>query len=403
MGDKLSLTIIATGFSGEKREKLDGNEGLKKMDLYAKESGKTTVAKPKEHLPAGLTNRPVLLNRNLKRANETENPITDTLHPTTSMTDEQKVAPTPIEPVIKHNLEEEKTDFMAYKVEDTDDQMNAIIDAEAPEMIGTPVGEELPTFTYDDEAETTKNSEMLAESDSGNSEIETTDSVYPELPIAESLNSTVEMESILPEFPSEDIDSPIANTFDTELSENETSAKTEEQATQKTELRFGHSPEPSSDDETDTSDIITTETPTEVEFDLQNEATETEGEIKTFNLFEDTVETPSNKLDKPLSEEPKLITREQPLHNDFNSEEMQKKQLDRMEKLKSRMARFRSPSNLAELENVPAFKRRDVNLEDVPHSSSSSVTNLEVTDGNEDENKKGGLSNGNAFLHESVD
>ncbi|MDP6909417.1 MAG: cell division protein FtsZ, partial [Flavobacteriales bacterium] len=99
-------------------------------------------------------------------------------------------------------------------------------------------------------------------------------------------------------------------------------------------------------------------------------------------------------------------TRKLPIDNDNNSEEMQKKQLERMERLRSMNARFRSPINLVELENVPAFKRRNVNLEDVPHSSESSVTNLEVKDGDETDengNKKGGLSDGNAFLHESVD
>ena len=68
--------------------------------------------------------------------------------------------------------------------------------------------------------------------------------------------------------------------------------------------------------------------------------------------------------------------------------------------------RFRSPNNLAELENVPAFKRRNVNLDDTPHSSESSVTRFDVRDTEEtDENGniRGGLSDGNEFLHQSVD
>ena len=82
------------------------------------------------------------------------------------------------------------------------------------------------------------------------------------------------------------------------------------------------------------------------------------------------------------------------------------KQQERLERLKSMNQRFRSPSNLAELENVPAFKRRNISLDDTPHSSESSVTKFEVKeDGDTDENgnKRGGLSDNNEFLHKSVD
>ncbi len=62
----------------------------------------------------------------------------------------------------------------------------------------------------------------------------------------------------------------------------------------------------------------------------------------------------------------------------LDTDEMQRKQQERMERLKNMNQRFRSPSNLAELENVPAFKRRNVNLNEMPHSSESSVSGFEV-------------------------
>ncbi|MGK0384562.1 MAG: cell division protein FtsZ, partial [Bacteroidia bacterium] len=107
---------------------------------------------------------------------------------------------------------------------------------------------------------------------------------------------------------------------------------------------------------------------------------------------------------------PKLITRSEPLENrvdnSIDMEEMHRKQQERMERLKNMNQRFRSPNNLAELENVPAFKRRHVNLDDTPHSSESSVTRFDVRDTDETDengNKRGGLSDGNEFLHQSVD
>lgn len=414
LGDKLSITIIATGFSGDKREKIEGNEGLKKMDLYAKGSGSPSVGQPKEQLPAGLTNRPVLLNKHLEPTSEGENTAVGTVGTvgtieSTATNDEETVTETTAtEPVIKHSLIEEKPELMAFKMDETDKELNAMLDKEAPEMIGTPVDADLPTFNDDDDGgqpETTEVEETVEMETEETVPTETTETVMAESTINEVSASAEETENIIPEFPAEDTIEPVKSTITSELIEDENTAESED-TFQKTELRFGLPSEETEDEEKDTDNVITTETATEVEFDLNNGTTETKEEITTFNLFDDTVETPTNKVEEPTSEEPKLITRNEPLQNDFDSEEMQKKQQDRMEKLKARMQRFRSPNSLAELENVPAFKRRDVNLEDVPHSSESSVSNMEVKDGDETDengNKKGGLSDGNSFLHESVD
>ncbi len=376
LDDKLSITLIATGFSGEKREKLEGNEGLKKFDLYPSKNSGTPESKPEEKktLPEGLTTRPVLLNRNLKEVADSQNPTsTFSEAPTTEI--EEQATPT-VEPIIKHTLED-KPEILAIKVDETDDELNALLDEEAPEMIGTPAGEKLLTFHYDDvepEAEETATDVEHTE---------TTEPIVETEPIAET-EPIVETEPVSPE-PSTDNVQPVEDTaaWTASLPVDE-----EPEATKKVD------------------NVLTPETPREIEFEVNAQETEPKKEVTKFNLFDDHVDTPTNREKETLSEEPKLITRKLPIDNDHDFEEMQKKQLDRMERLRSMNARFRSPMNLVELENVPAFKRRNVNLDDLPHSSESSVSNLEVKDGDETDengNRKGGLSGRNPFLNESVD
>ena len=76
---------------------------------------------------------------------------------------------------------------------------------------------------------------------------------------------------------------------------------------------------------------------------------------------------------------------------------------NRMGKLKELSRRLRTSSGLSELEDVPAYQRRAVSLEDVPHSSESQVSRYSL-DGTENEDgKKTGISNNNSFLHDNVD
>ncbi len=377
LDDKLSITVIATGFSGEKLEKLEGNEGLKKMDLYSRENGGTPVPEDaKQTLPAGLTARPMLLNKNLKPAKE-EIPA-DTMESSSPTVAEPETQASETEPVIRHSLDGDgKPELMAFKVDESDEELNAILDEAAPEMVGTPVSGELTDPDNEDGGEP----ENAMPQD-------------PPKPVIEAKETVVE--------------EPVAMEQTAEEPAEETTEETivSEEQTVTAELPGDDEPEDVKEDDSSIN-IITTETPTEVEFEVASKADEEKEEVKTFNLFDDEAETTTEKKEaEPLSEEPKLITRKEPMSSEPDSEEMQKKQQERMEKLKSRMAKFRSPSNLAELENVPAFRRRDVDLDDVPPSSESSVSNMEVKDGEEtDENgkRKGGLSDGNAFLHESVD
>jgi cell division protein FtsZ len=361
MDDKLTLTIIATGFSGEKLEKVTGQENVIRHTLDTRPTRtETPVAKTevKPSIPSGLTTRPVLMS---ERLNSTvKQPAADNFIPPTPQNTLYS------QPIIKHSLvddkptKEEKPSIMAYKVEETDEETNAFIHEEAPEMTGIKPGEDFPFYEDEEEPGT-----ELNELPTGERTSETTEEKTP----------AMEPFSLFRDTPAEEITNKFIN---------------EEKA-------------PTIDE-----NIITPETPTEVE--LKPELPTAEEKVKKFSLYDDEPTTSESTSSNDLTEEPKLITRSEPLENrvdnSIDMEEMHRKQQERMERLKNMNQRFRSPNNLAELENVPAFKRRHVNLDDTPHSSESSVTRFDVRDTDETDengNKRGGLSDGNEFLHQSVD
>ncbi len=57
-------------------------------------------------------------------------------------------------------------------------------------------------------------------------------------------------------------------------------------------------------------------------------------------------------------------------------------------------------NSISQLENEPAYKRRNISLEDMPHSSESNVSKYSLF---EDENRKPELKKRNPFLHDNVD
>lgn len=81
-------------------------------------------------------------------------------------------------------------------------------------------------------------------------------------------------------------------------------------------------------------------------------------------------------------------------------EEIQRRANERIQKLRDISLKLKSPQVLNEMENEPAYKRRNVNLENVPHSSESQVSRFTLT---ENEEKKIEIRPNNSFLHDNVD
>ncbi len=84
-------------------------------------------------------------------------------------------------------------------------------------------------------------------------------------------------------------------------------------------------------------------------------------------------------------------------------EELQHRASERIARIKELSAKLKTPAGIAELENEPAYKRRNVNLEEPKHSSESSLSRYSIgeVEGLSGE-KRTGLS-GNSFLHDNVD
>ena len=69
----------------------------------------------------------------------------------------------------------------------------------------------------------------------------------------------------------------------------------------------------------------------------------------------------------------------------------------RQQSIEAYTKRLRTPSGLTELEDEPAYKRRNIQLEPTPSSSESQATRLSIDE------ETGGLKTDNPFLHDNVD
>ncbi len=85
-------------------------------------------------------------------------------------------------------------------------------------------------------------------------------------------------------------------------------------------------------------------------------------------------------------------------------EEQQARAKERIRKLGDISSRLRTPNGLNDLEDVPAYKRRSIQLNDVPHSADSQVSRFTLSEEEgEDGEKKYQIKSNNSFLHDNVD
>lgn len=81
-------------------------------------------------------------------------------------------------------------------------------------------------------------------------------------------------------------------------------------------------------------------------------------------------------------------------------DEQLRKAQERVAKLKELSFKLKTPNGLSELENEPAYKRRNVSLDSTPHSSESQVSRYTLSEGDD---KKVEIKPNNSFLHDNVD
>jgi cell division protein FtsZ len=73
---------------------------------------------------------------------------------------------------------------------------------------------------------------------------------------------------------------------------------------------------------------------------------------------------------------------------------------EREERLREISIKLRTPSGLTKLEDEPAYKRNNIDLEETTHSSEDEISHFSLTSDNED---KIILNDKNSFLHDNVD
>lgn len=345
LGDQLSITVVATGFDSNKATGVPSESQPQKkvFDLHAPT---TTPIAETPSVPTPETRRPLLINPDLENlAQEIKtNPI---------------VGETPeVSERTVHNLLDEVEETPAAEL------------ATEPEVEATFEGTIEPIINETEEIETPA-----------------------ELPTE---NSFLEEESL--------IDQQISEP--TPLPEEITGVTTEEvEVLNQTEELEHPEPEILAEAETTPEPIFTPEIekPTMINFDLPKKIEEPE--MKKMDLFEDT---PTNEVDAS-PEEPQLIRKsaeEVAANNPVSMDELQRLQSERFERLRETASKFRTPASLTDLENVPAYKRRNVKLNNVPHSSDNPVSKFTLTDnGNGEEGGNGGtdLRSNNSFLHDNVD
>jgi cell division protein FtsZ len=104
-------------------------------------------------------------------------------------------------------------------------------------------------------------------------------------------------------------------------------------------------------------------------------------EVIRHNLMEET----SGKVEEQLSAE----------------DEMYRRSRERILRLKELSYKLSSPNGIADLEKEPAYKRRNVRLDNVPNSSESSVSRFTLSF--DENNSKPEIRQNNSFLHDRVD
>jgi cell division protein FtsZ len=83
-----------------------------------------------------------------------------------------------------------------------------------------------------------------------------------------------------------------------------------------------------------------------------------------------------------------------------SKEDLESIKQERFARIRENTVKLRTPSGLSDLENVPAYKRRNISLTEGEHSSESSTGKFSI---GKDEDGKTGLRPNNSYLHDNVD
>lgn len=139
----------------------------------------------------------------------------------------------------------------------------------------------------------------------------------------------------------------------------------------------------------------------EIPLDLVHVEKSFEFEIKTEENFKEAEQIVEEKIIVEVQTEEIPMAWHNPDENktDESIEEQLRKSKERILRLKDLSMKLRTTNGLQELENEPAYKRKQVPMHDVPHSSESQVSRFTLS------NDEGvtEIRPNNSFLHDNVD
>ena len=157
-------------------------------------------------------------------------------------------------------------------------------------------------------------------------------------------------------------------------------------------------------------------TPEKIVFDLGNEFETNEVDVLTETEEDESPDEviASIMLDEKIQEVQQTVVLDLDIEGDVieeptlnstetapvNTEVMKVEARERENRLRSISMQLRTPSGLTSLEDVPAYKRNNIELEEPTHSSESEVSTYTLTDG---KNNTTELKQNNSFLHDNVD
>ena len=135
----------------------------------------------------------------------------------------------------------------------------------------------------------------------------------------------------------------------------------------------------------------------ELEFEVALDGSSDETTVTEF-FFQEEVETP---VMLNLDDEPVASTVTTQAEEMSKEEEMYKRSRERILRLKELNYKMSTPGGINDLEREPAYKRRNVTLENVPNSADSNISRLTLSMDDNDRNPE--IRANNSFLHDRVD
>ena len=130
--------------------------------------------------------------------------------------------------------------------------------------------------------------------------------------------------------------------------------------------------------------------------ELNNEDPDSE---KKVVVSEDIIEKEALEFHKPTINEEEKLNSEQDVQL-VDNKSMRIEAREREERLREISIKLRTPSGLTKLEDEPAYKRNNIDLEETAHSSEDEISHFSLTSDNEE---KIILNDKNSFLHDNVD